>query len=85
MGDWCWSDPCEYGGEPSEIAAALLAAGWRPPMRVINTVEEAEKLPSGTLIQDRNGVFRAILVEPDALTVECYAPFRVVWEPEEER
>ena len=31
---------------PEDVADAVVAAGWRPPMRVIETVEELEALPN---------------------------------------
>lgn len=34
------------------LAASILAAGWRPPARVVTTVEELDALPEGTVIQD---------------------------------
>ncbi|MDN6514291.1 MAG: hypothetical protein L0K47_13485, partial [Acidipropionibacterium jensenii] len=34
------------------IAARLIAAGWRPPARVVTTMEELDALPDGTVIQD---------------------------------
>lgn len=77
----------------ANIAYDIIAAGWRPPMRVIETVEELEALPLGTMLLDRE-------TKPmttgggqlwDALSPgHCpfhammgYAPFRVVWEPEQ--
>ena len=34
------------------VADHLLAQGWRPPMRVIETVEELEALPVGSVVLD---------------------------------
>ena len=45
---WVENDmPCLRLGE---VADYLLSQGWRPPMRTINTVEELEALPEGTMI-----------------------------------
>ena len=35
-----------------EAAQAVIDAGWRPPMRVISTVEELEALPVGSVVLD---------------------------------
>ena len=32
------------------VADAIIAAGWRPPARVVTTVEELEALPKGTVL-----------------------------------
>ncbi|WP_280499375.1 hypothetical protein [Nocardia cyriacigeorgica] len=40
----------EAGGLHAAIADAILAAGWRPPARVITDPDEAEELPDGTVI-----------------------------------
>ena len=42
--DAAWSDETEFDGAPEKIADHLLSQGWRPPMRVIETVEELEAL-----------------------------------------
>ena len=34
------------------VADHLLAQGWRPPVRVIETVEELEALPVGSVVLD---------------------------------
>lgn len=81
------------------IAEYLLEAGWRPPMRVIETVEELEALPVGAVIFNRNG--EALQIQDNYGKEFYYAaadetpygahflfeagdgPFRVVWEPEQ--
>jgi len=37
------------------MANKILAAGFRPPARVVTTVEELDALPEGTVIRDREG------------------------------
>lgn len=44
-----------YGYNPTGAAEAILAAGWRPPARVITTREELNKLTEGVVIIDRDG------------------------------
>ena len=82
------------------VADHLLIQGWRPPMRVIETVEELEALLPRTMILDgddnpwaKNGdAFFDVWVIPAGsiertsadLLREMPVPFRVVWEPEEE-
>ncbi|WP_433568116.1 hypothetical protein ACQP1O_42950 (plasmid) [Nocardia sp. CA-151230] len=34
----------------AKIADDLLAAGWRPPARIIETVEDLEALPAGAIV-----------------------------------
>jgi hypothetical protein len=46
IGDWIIS--------AGETADEILAAGWRPPAQVIETVEQAEALPVGSIILERN-------------------------------
>ncbi|KQU33529.1 hypothetical protein [Rhodococcus sp. Leaf233] len=36
-------------------AAAVIEAGWRPPVRIVETVEELDALPDDAAIRDRNG------------------------------
>lgn len=75
-----------------EVATRMAAAGWRPPERVIDTVEELEALADETVIRDQAGdVFEAL---PDAggmlfwLGDEAFPPSSVrlpatvLWEPE---
>lgn len=38
-----------------KAADELLAAGWRPPARVIETAEECAALPVGTIVLDKFG------------------------------
>ncbi|OCK13485.1 hypothetical protein [Cutibacterium avidum] len=76
-----------------QIADAVLAAGWRPPARKIETVEELDALPLGTAVQTPNGaVFVAdwrsegaliwLVSEGDGWTSEeMELPATVLWEP----
>lgn len=84
--------------QPGYIADVLLVDGWRPPMRVIETVEELEALPVGAVIFNRNG--ESLQIQDNYGKEFYYAaadetpygahflfevgdgPFRVVWEPE---
>ena len=68
---------------PEDVADAIVAAGWRPPMRDICTPTDMKTLISGALVRDREGLFR-VLSEPDAVDFENHGPFRVVWEPDGE-
>ena len=97
--DAAWSDETEFDGAPVKIADHLLSQGWRPPMRVISTVEELEELPVGAVIFNRNG--ESLQIQDNYGKEFYYAaadetpygahflfevgdgPFRVVWEPEQ--
>ena len=35
---------------PEDVADAILAAGWRPPVRVVTTVGDLDTLPDRTVI-----------------------------------
>ena len=37
---------------PEDVADAIIAAGWRPPARVVTTVEELDALAMGTVIME---------------------------------
>ena len=42
---------CGYEGmTPHETAAAILAAGWRPPVRVITDPAELDELPGRSIV-----------------------------------
>lgn len=82
--------------QPGYIADVLLVDGWRPPMRVIETVEELEALPDRAIIFDKNGdvyerrknEWENIYISPiyadedSPAEIHPRGPFRVVWEPE---
>jgi hypothetical protein len=38
----------------SDLADAILAAGWRPPARTVSTVEELEALPVRSVVRERD-------------------------------
>lgn len=96
-----WTDETGYALAPRTVADHLLIQGWRPPMRVIETVEELEALLPRTMILDgddnpwaKNGdAFFDVWVIPAGsiertsadLLREMPGPFRVVWEPEEDQ
>ena len=69
------------------IADAIIAAGWRPPVRVVTTVEELDALPEGSVIMEDGG--RAYLKtglgvwEPDGPTWTLDLPATVLYEPKE--
>ena len=85
---------------PEDVADAVVAAGWRPPMRMIETVEELDALLPRTMILDgdddpwakNSDAFFDVWVIPAGsmertsadLLREMPGPFRVVWEPEGE-
>lgn len=39
----------------TDIADAILAAGWRPPARVTTTAAELDNLPGGSVVIDSDG------------------------------
>ena len=73
------------------IAAAVIAAGWRPPARTVSTVEEVEALRDGTLVVTRMGGSGYVWRDHVHATypafyhlrwaIEHYGPLTVVWEP----
>ncbi|WP_280201293.1 hypothetical protein [Nocardia cyriacigeorgica] len=93
-------DCVETLASPSETADYLIERGWRPPARVIETAEELDALPNGTIIRDADGdvfeasadgrVFWATLPDSGWHTDHGFAadeltlPAVVLWEPEQE-
>ena len=81
----------------ANIAYDIIAAGWRPPMRVIETVEELEALPGKTVIEDGDGdpwikaeaplmdswMYAGLEYSSENMFWGIRCPFRVVWEPEQ--
>lgn len=77
---------------PRALADAVVAAGWRPPLRVIEDRTELEALPVGTIVRDAEG--DAARRDDDGY---CWStggggpqwwaalplPAAVLWEPEE--
>lgn len=71
----------------------MIRAGWRPPARVVTTVEEAEALQDGTLIVDRDGDGGQVCdhhvrypendIVSASAAINRYGPLTVLWEPEE--
>jgi len=78
----------------TDIADAILAAGWRPPARKIETVEELNAVSDMAIIRDCLGnVLEAAVHDQDGLIEwwatgsadDCYPvslPATVLWEPE---
>ena len=78
----------------ADYAEAILAAGWRPPARVIetyDTVQGLEMLPTNTVIRDNEGIVYERCYTtwrvPDSQcpydSVEVALPATVLWQPEE--
>ena len=81
-----------------DAADTILAAGWRPPARVVGTVEELDALPENAIVLDVLGTphvhsghmwIEGGFYMPDARTAEDMFrdvghEFPVVWEPEEQ-
>jgi len=68
------------------VTERILAAGWRPPARKIETVEELDALPEGSIVRDSWGItltkdyeswYRTLADDPD----EVELPAIVLWEP----
>lgn len=75
---------------PEELADRLLEVGWRPPARVVTTVEELNALPDGTVIRDSIEYVAESLHGMWYVTgggrhsgTELAPPATVLWEPEE--
>ncbi|HEY9371498.1 hypothetical protein [Streptomyces sp.] len=70
-----------WGATEWTIADAILAAGWRPPARVVTTVQEIEALPEGAILLDPTYTvwFRSDLGRRAEVTAA--GPFTVIHEP----
>lgn len=44
-----------HTGVAGHLADAVIAAGWRPPAQVIETIGEVDALPVGSILADRDG------------------------------
>ena len=76
-----------------KVADRIIAAGWRSPVRMVSTAEQAMALRDGTLVVTRmggsgyvwKGHVHATFPSLYALewAIEHYGPLTVVWEPEE--
>jgi len=66
---------------------AILAAGWRPPARVVTTVDELDALPELAVIRDREGIVAefafGMWFSSDGRVFGLRLPATVLWEPEE--
>lgn len=75
-----------------DCAAEIIAAGWRAPVRTIETEEELEELPDGSVVLDRQHdvaekhsgrlLYRETRNMPLEYLAKHYGPFTVLWEPE---
>ena len=89
-----------YWALPEDVADAVVAAGWRPPMRMISTVEDLEALPDGTIF--KGDAYGGVWEKHDGTywwgndgfgaeeTLKCADEYemgtlRVIWEPEEDQ
>lgn len=54
---------------PDDAADAILAAGWRPPARVVTTVEELDALPD-----------RSVIVAADYTILQCVGSGQPDWD-----
>ena len=80
-----------------DATEAIVKAGWRPPVRVIETVEELEALPGKTVIEDGDGdpwikaeaplmdswMYAGLEYSSENMFWGIRCPFCVVWEPEQ--
>ena len=79
------------------LADEIIEAGWRPPARLITTVEELEALPGKTVIEDGDGdpwikaeaplmdswMYAGLEYSSENMFWGIRCPFCVVWEPEQ--
>lgn len=73
-----------------DYAATILKAGWRPPARTIETDEELDALPEGSVVLDRQHdvaekhsgrlFYRETRNMPLEYLAKHYGPFTVLWE-----
>ena len=87
-------DP-QYGdfNMPDDAATAILAAGWRPPARVVTTVEELDALPVGSVVRDvertalcekwDGNMWADVAYEYTLSSSSIHLPTTVLYEPEE--
>ena len=86
-----WDDMLDDTAEcATEVAAAIIAAGWRPPARVVATREELEALPEESIILDAgvpayllDGLWSYPADQSDYEAGEIKLPVTVLYEPEE--
>ena len=66
-----------------QIADVILKAGWRPPARVIETVEELEDLPRGSVLIDRQGLVHKgeAIRKYSRFLLRRFGPLTLLWEP----
>lgn len=95
----CIRDGLEQGADieemPDFILFELKDAGWRPPARTIETVEEMDALPEGSIIRDGYGdawhkdggwsCTDTTFAYLSKTIVNVYGPVAVLWTPEEQR
>lgn len=84
--------PVNIGLSSDMIAAAILAAGWRPPARVIETFVELENCAPGTVVRDSRGEiaerskgWRFFGLKGEFSVLSVWLPATVIWEPKEEQ
>lgn len=69
------------------MADAILAAGFRPPARVVTTVEELDALPEQAVIRDREGTVAELAFgmwfSSDGRVFGLRLPATVLYEPKE--
>ncbi|TLF74078.1 hypothetical protein [Nocardia cyriacigeorgica] len=85
---------CTYEGmSPRETADALLAEGWRPPVRVIETDDELVAASHGIVVRAKDGTIAARFDQVHGVVFGDDRPFPwsvlrapavVLWEPEQE-
>ena len=86
-----WDDMLDDTAEcATEVAAAIIAAGWRPPARVVSTVEEFDALVDGAVIRDSGECVAERWLGMWYVTgggryggIELALPATVLYEPEE--
>lgn len=87
-----WDDTTEYA---KDVADEIQEAGWRPPARVVTTVEEVEALADMTVVLESgrnwcfvsrklgNNYWLADGIEDAFPSVDIGLPATVLYEPEE--
>ncbi len=76
-----------------DYAQTILDAGWRPPARVVTTVEELDALPVGSIVRDveraaidekwDDNTWAEVAYEYTFSSSSIHTPATVIYEPEE--
>ena len=77
---------------PDDAADEIIRAGWRPPARIVTTVEELDALPVGSIVRDDeraaldekwdDDMWAEVGYESTFYSSSIHTPATVLYEPE---